>query len=67
MEAAFSLPAVITISRATGQIVGVQYEDLDAGTVAAFGSRLARALDTAKDINREGENNVTIPEPAGAG
>ena len=67
MEAAFTMPAVITFSRKTGELLGVQYEELDAETVAAFGSRLARAMDTAKDINREGETNVTISEPAGAG
>ena len=70
----FRMPSVIRISRTTGQIIGMEYEDLDAETVAQYGSRLARALDTARvmESTREsreregGFDHVEIPESAGA-
>lgn len=70
----FRWPSVITISRATGKVTGVEYAELDAVQVCEYATRLARALDTANELQRTrdaraghekgGTNNVTIPELA---
>ena len=72
----FRVPFVITISRETMQVTGIEYAELDAVQVCEFGARLARALDTGKalqavregrtDEEKGGTNNVTFSETAGA-
>lgn len=70
----FRWPCAVTISRATGKVTGVEYAELDAVQVCEYATRLARALDTANELQRTrearaghengGTNNVTIPELA---
>ena len=64
----FRWPSVITISRATWKVTGVEYAELDAVQVCEFATRMARALDAVTDrpadpgTEREGgQTNVTIP------
>lgn len=72
----FRWPCAITISRATGKVTGVEYAELDAVQVCEYATRLARALDTANELQRArdaraghekgGCNNVTFSESAGS-
>lgn len=73
----FRLPAVITISRKTWEITGIEYADLDAVQVCEYATRLARALDAGEalqktrvnraDTEKGGLHNVTFSNPAGIG
>lgn len=72
----FRVPAVITISRETWQITGIEYAELDAVQVCEFGARLARAHEAGKALqtvredraehDKGGKRDVTFSEPAGA-
>ena len=71
----FRWPSVITISRATWKVTGVEYAELDAGQVCDYVTRMARALEAVTDRpadpgtekEREGgQTNVTIPITSGA-
>ena len=71
----FRVPCVITISRKTWKVTGIEYAELDAVQFCEFGTRLARAHEAGQALQavREGRteeekggtNNVTFSESAG--
>jgi len=73
----FRFPCVITISRKTLKVTGIEYAELDAFQLCRFGERMARALENGKALQAareareamdEGsEEDVTFSESAGAG
>ena len=72
----FRVPCVITISRETWKVTGIEYAELDAVQFCKFGTRLARAHEAGlalqavregrTDEEKGGTNNVTFSEAAGA-
>lgn len=70
---AIRMPGVIYISRATGEVTGIDWVDLDAVTVAEWGRRLCCALDTVTDRpgdpgneRKGGQTHDQIPNASGA-
>lgn len=49
MSETFRWPSVITISRATWKVTGVEYAELDAVQVCDYVTRMARALEAVTD------------------
>lgn len=72
----FRVPCVITISRETMKVTGIEYAELDAVQFCEFGARLARAHEAGialqavregrTDEEKGGLNNVSFSETAGA-
>ena len=68
MSETFRWPSVITISRETWKVTGVEYAELDAVQVCDYVTRMARALEVVTDRpadpgnEREGgQTQDTIP------
>ena len=68
MSETFRWPSVITISRETWKVTGVEYAELDAVQVCDYVTRMARALEVVTDRpadpgnEREGgQTHDTIP------
>ena len=66
MDMVFRLPVCITVSRATGQVTGLEWGDVTARDMFGYLHRLERVL-RGRENNEEAENEELVQQSDGHG